>query len=247
MAGFQLACGIVIAILSVLGNAVAVRGIQTGVNPRTGERPFRQEFSIFRNSGPAFDLYILSLQKFQQCNQTILLSYFEIAGWQTGSVSNLVVAHSRQQVIWSNAQQIAATYPRSQRTRYRDAARTLRVPYWDWSTTPMMPAEVSQPFIQINAPNGNTEVINPLYNYTFHPLPSSSDFPPQIRESAYQLLTQQPNYGPFSNTAYSDGRGARYNSIENLHNGVHMFVGNGGHMSVIPYSSFDPIFWLHHA
>lgn len=60
----------------------------------------------------------------------------------------------------------------------------------------------------------------------------------------YQLLTQQPNYGPFSNTAYSN---QTFNSLENMHNGIHGFVGNGGHMSDIPYAAFDPIFWLHHA
>lgn len=63
----------------------------------------------------------------------------------------------------------------------------------------------------------------------------------------YQLLAQQPNYGPFSNTAYSNGSGQVYNSLENMHNAIHGLVGNGGHMGDIPYSGFDPIFWLHHA
>lgn len=174
-----------------------------------------------------------------------------------------------------------------------------------------MPPEVSQPTIFINAPNGALSVRNPLYNYAFHPQPSSSDFPPiggsvrsinyrsvrttpvanrhhSIRFMApqsthstilydtqtltgkvsrtwstssckptphrewllgtamtwvtdvtrfhtltYQLITQQPDYGPFSNVGYSDSRGGRYNSIENMHNGIHMLVGNGGHMSNI--------------
>ncbi|KAI4105868.1 MAG: hypothetical protein L6R37_002514 [Teloschistes peruensis] len=137
-----------------------------------------------------------------------------------------------------------------------------------------MPPEVSQPTIFINAPNGTSEVRNPLYTYAFHPLPSSPDFPPlggsnygtsintfrntvrypdangqsqpdlvnkQLQANAasfhtltYQLITQQPDYAPFSNVGYSDSRGGRYNSIENMHNGIHMFVGNGGHMSNIP-------------
>ena len=63
----------------------------------------------------------------------------------------------------------------------------------------------------------------------------------------YQLLSSQPNYGPFSNTAWSDNTGATYDSIENLHNAIHGLVGNGGHMGVVPYAAFDPIFWLHHA
>ncbi|KAL8919178.1 MAG: hypothetical protein Q9208_006938 [Pyrenodesmia sp. 3 TL-2023] len=69
---------------------------------------------------------------------------------------------------------------------------------------------------------------------------------PALHDLTYQLITQQSQYGPFSNIGYSDERGGHYNSIENMHNGIHMLVGNGGHMSNIPYSSFDPIFWLHH-
>lgn len=32
-----------------------------------------------------------------------------------------------------------------------------------------------------------------------------------------------------------------------MHNAIHSLVGQGGHMSTISYSAFDPIFWLHHA
>ncbi|KAL9609507.1 MAG: hypothetical protein Q9167_005724 [Letrouitia subvulpina] len=68
-----------------------------------------------------------------------------------------------------------------------------------------------------------------------------------LHSSTYQLITQQSNYAPFSNTGYTDARGNHYNSIENMHNAIHSLVGNGGHMAVVPYSAFDPIFWLHHA
>ncbi|KAF3933028.1 Tyrosinase [Dactylellina cionopaga] len=42
-----------------------------------------------------------------------------------------------------------------------------------------------------------------------------------------------------------------YNSfssdLESIHNDVHSEIGgNGGHMSYLTYSAFDPIFWLHH-
>lgn len=67
-----------------------------------------------------------------------------------------------------------------------------------------------------------------------------------FHSSIYQLITQQSNYAVFSNTGSSDGRGNRYNSIENMHNAIHLLVGNGGHMADVPYSAFDPIFWLHH-
>ncbi|KAL8988921.1 MAG: hypothetical protein Q9177_002084 [Variospora cf. flavescens] len=329
MATIRLACGLIIVALAVLGNAIAVRGIQAGVDPRTGRRPFRQEFSTFKNSGPAFDLYILALQRFQQRDQTNPLSYFGVAGISPESeaysyttltllegihgvpfqpwdgvdggnkagycphASTLFPTWHRpyialyEQAIWNYARQIAESYPVSRRAVYREAAWTLRIPYWDWSISPTMPPEVNAPTIYINGPTGILNAINPLYNYTFHPQPSDADFPPSVGSSGgppvssyhstvrypsaagqsqpdranmqlqangealhtltYQLITQQSQYGPFSNMGFSDERGGHYNSIENMHNGIHMLVGNGGHMSNIPYSSFDPIFWLHHA
>ena len=68
-----------------------------------------------------------------------------------------------------------------------------------------------------------------------------------IHDSTYQLLADQSDYAPFSNTGFTDTRGASYNSLENVHNAIHALVGNGGHMSFVPYAGFDPIFWLHHA
>lgn len=158
---------------------------------------------------------------------------------------------------------------------------TFRIPYWDWAYNATMPDVVNQPYVSINTPQGFMNVVNPLYNYTFHPQPSASDFPPatslakyhstvrypdanghsqpaksnaQLQANAqplhdltYQLIAEQSNYAPFSNAAYSDGRGNSYNSIENMHNAIHSLVGQTGHMAIISYSSFDPIFWLHHA
>ena len=69
----------------------------------------------------------------------------------------------------------------------------------------------------------------------------------RLHDGTYQLLSSEPNYAIFSNTAYTDDDVSGHQNIENLHNGIHAFVGGtGGHMSSIPFSSFDPIFWLHH-
>ena len=32
-----------------------------------------------------------------------------------------------------------------------------------------------------------------------------------------------------------------------MHNAIHAFVGGSGHMAIVPFSAFDPVFWLHHA
>ena len=69
----------------------------------------------------------------------------------------------------------------------------------------------------------------------------------RIRATIYNLLTQVQTYAAFSNTGFNDGRSNSYNSLENLHNAIHILVGgNYGHMQYIALSSFDPVFFLHH-
>ncbi|KAL8745329.1 MAG: hypothetical protein Q9184_007889 [Pyrenodesmia sp. 2 TL-2023] len=60
------------------------------------------------------------------------------------------------------------------------------------------------------------------------------------------LLQAYPSFANFSNSAWTpDSPG--YDSLESLHNQIHGLIGNGGHMSIIDYAGFDPLFWLHHA
>ena len=61
-------------------SSIAVNGTQGGVDEVSGFRPFRFEISSFQSMGPAWDLYILSLQEFMQKNQSDPLSYYQIAG-----------------------------------------------------------------------------------------------------------------------------------------------------------------------
>ena len=80
MASFNLIVIAIAVFLASLANAVAITGSQGGVNDVTGQRPSRQDITMFKDSGPAFDLYILSLQRFQQQNQSTLSSYYQVAG-----------------------------------------------------------------------------------------------------------------------------------------------------------------------
>lgn len=63
-----------------------------------------------------------------------------------------------------------------------------------------------------------------------------------IHTLTYQILTSENNY-----TMMASAEIGSYNSIENLHNGIHQWVGGSGHMALIPWSSYDPLFWFHHA
>ena len=68
-------------------------------------------------------------------------------------------------------------YPASLKTKYQAAAANLRMPYWDWALNTTMPDVANQPLINVTTPTGSDTIANPLYNYTFHPLPSPPDFP----------------------------------------------------------------------
>lgn len=78
-----------------------------------------------------------------------------------------------------------------------------------------------------------------------------------LSERLYILFSNYPDYMAFS---HNNGRPitnrTSYESLESLHDSVHTLAGGGGlgapnvqggHMSYIPYSAFDPIFFLHHA
>ena len=110
MVSFNLITIVIVICLASLSNAVAVTGPQGGVNTATGERPFRQEFSTFKNSGPAFDLYILSLQQLQKQNQSAPLSYYQVAGsapllaCNAWLLANDQGIHGRPYVAWDGVQ-----------------------------------------------------------------------------------------------------------------------------------------------
>ncbi|CRG91699.1 hypothetical protein PISL3812_08750 [Talaromyces islandicus] len=283
----------------------AITGVSGGVNSETGERPARLDMRSLQSAGPAFDLFVQALSQFQSDDQSDLISYYEVAGihgypyrswdnvegtYQTGYCTHGSVIFPTwhrpylalfEQRIWSYAQDIAKSYPDSQRQSYVDAAKTLRIPYWDWAVNPNLPESTTYQKITVNTPTGQQSFDNPLYSYKFHPLPVGTDIPSNdplakytetvrspdpstgqsridnvnsgmssnsawLKSSTYQLLSSEKNYTVFSNNVLQD-RGANYNNLEAIHDGVHALVGDGGHMTYFSMAAFDPIFWMHHA
>jgi tyrosinase len=186
-----------------------------------------------------------------------------------------------EQIIQELAREIARQYPQGSRTRYESAAESLRVPYWDWASSPILPSILSQRTILINTPNGVRSLANPLANYVFHPIPSGNEFPQDfplsraprtqrtpdtngndqvaainaamhangetLTDKVYYLVARQVDYAPFSNTGFpAEKRNGSFDSLESIHNQLHGLVGGNGHMAYVPFSTFDPLFWLHH-
>ncbi|KAB5551230.1 hypothetical protein GE09DRAFT_1223030 [Coniochaeta sp. 2T2.1] len=70
-----------------------------------------------------------------------------------------------------------------------------------------------------------------------------------LQQRVYNLLSNYPNYTEFSNEGWiPDQSNKSYDSIESVHDVIHNIAGGvEGHMAYIPFSAFDPIFFLHHA
>lgn len=62
----------------------------------------------------------------------------------------------------------------------------------------------------------------------------------QLRDSTFDLLAFNNDWKTFSNHTSSG------NSLESIHDQVHVLIGGNGHMSNVPMAGFDPIFFLHH-
>lgn len=89
----------------------------------------------------------------------------------------LTVSTSTQNILYSKIQDIASLWPDVEdRTRYQAAASNFRIPYWDWATNPpagesVLPRSIGgSAFVDVNGPNGEQRIANPLYSYEFKPL-----------------------------------------------------------------------------
>lgn len=68
----------------------------------------------------------------------------------------------------------------------------------------------------------------------------------QNQQRLYNLFSSYDNYTIFSNEGWAADT-SKYDSLEALHDNVHaMLGGTDGHMTIVPFSAFDPLFFLHH-
>ena len=69
-----------------------------------------------------------------------------------------------------------------------------------------------------------------------------------LTERVLWILNAYTNYGAMCCNLFkgSESGWNNWGSLEDVHNAVHNYVGNEGHMGSIDVSAFDPVFWLHH-
>lgn len=66
------------------------------------------------------------------------------------------------------------------------------------------------------------------------------------QQRLYNLFSSYDNYTIVSNEGWAEDT-SQYDSFESLHDNIHAMLGGfDGHMSIVPFSGFDPLFFLHH-
>jgi tyrosinase len=238
-------------------DAFTVTGVTTG-----GTQPRYELRALEANHPQMWNLFLQAMEAFQGEGQGKQTSYYQIAGihgapytsWdgvrQTGSgggycphSSNLFGPWHRpylaafEQRIAAHARSIAERFPPRQRAAYRQAARNMRLPYWDWAQNGarVMPKSMVSQGIRVTRPNGNRVTIrNPLSRYHFHPLnsgalifaptnsyhetkraPQGGGPNPQSNNAAVEntFRSQRPNMRQSLYALYAQG--GRYNQISN--------------------------------
>lgn len=70
---------------------------------------------------------------------------------------------------------------------------------------------------------------------------------PEIQQRLFILFSSYKDYNAFSSKAWAASQDlSTWDSIEAVHDIVHIYGGLKGHMTYVPLSSFDPLFLLHH-
>ena len=71
---------------------------------------------------------------------------------------------------------------------------------------------------------------------------------PDLQERLFIIFSSYSNWNEFSNKAWAVVQNdSNLDSIEAIHDTVHIYGGSGGHMTYVPLSSFDALFFMHHA
>ncbi|KAF8990391.1 tyrosinase [Cyathus striatus] len=116
------------------------------------------------------------------------------------------------------------------RYRFHPIDQSFPTPYSGWQTT------LRQPNNKSSSATDNVKRLRSILR----------NAQSNITSSTYNMLTRVHTWPAFSNHTVGDG-GSTSNSLEAIHDGVHVNVGGRGHMGDPSVAGFDPIFFLHHA
>ncbi|KAK8056801.1 hypothetical protein PG993_002028 [Apiospora rasikravindrae] len=175
--------------------------------------------------------------RFQQAAQTFRMPYWDWAAMPPSNQSLLPFSVGGEPDITAdgpNGPQLIANPLFTFTFKPLDPSVFPEFPFFEWNDTKRAPTPSSSP----NAISNNSDVARMLDAGL-----------PQYQTRLYNLFANNGNYSTWSNEAWiPDASNHSYDSIESLHDTIHLATGgDSGHMAIIAYSAFDPIFFLHHA
>ncbi|KAK8139858.1 hypothetical protein PG984_000981 [Apiospora sp. TS-2023a] len=175
--------------------------------------------------------------RFQQAAQTFRMPYWDWAIMPPNNQSVLPLSIGGEPDIVAdgpNGPQLIANPLFAFTFKPLNPSAFPEYPFFKWNETKRAPTPSDSP----RAISNNSEVARMLDAGLS-----------QYQTRLYNLFANNGNYSTWSNEAWiPDPTNTSYDSIESLHDTIHLAAGgNSGHMAIIAYSAFDPIFFLHHA
>ncbi|KAF7358740.1 Tyrosinase [Mycena sanguinolenta] len=170
--------------------------------------------------------YTVDAARFQQAALVLRQPYWD---WASNSVPPPeVISLDKVSIIAANGQTVQVANP-LRRYTFHPIDPSFPSPYSSWKTTLRQP--------DTTAPNATDDVT--MLTRVLQSVQS------QLKSKTYNLLTRVTTWPAFSNHTPGDG-GSTSNSLEAIHDGIHVDVGGNGQMSDPSVAGFDPIFFLHH-
>ncbi|KAF8202684.1 tyrosinase [Mycena galopus ATCC 62051] len=171
--------------------------------------------------------YTVDQARFQQAALALRQPYWD---WASNAVPPPeVISLDQVSIIAPNGQTIQVPNP-LRRYTFHPIDPSFPDPYSSWKTTLRQPDSTG--------PDA-TDDIDVLTS-------TLKSVQRQLTSKTYNLLTRVHTWPAFSNHTPGDG-GSSSNSLEAIHDGIHVDVGGNGQMSDPSVAAFDPIFFLHHA
>ncbi|KAH8159805.1 hypothetical protein CIB48_g8448 [Xylaria polymorpha] len=156
-----------------------ITGIKEGLGPN-GKVPVRREIDDLSTSKDPTDkiqfiLYLLALKGLQDVDPADRDSYFQIAGihgypyspWDEPSTTQKEIGRKGycQRLYEIMVNEVIPRYP-AYKDKYLEAARTWRLPFWDWAKNPRIPEMARYKTIGITfGGEPKVEIANPLYQF----------------------------------------------------------------------------------
>ncbi|KAK6865875.1 tyrosinase [Apiospora arundinis] len=175
--------------------------------------------------------------RFQEAAQTFRMPYWDWAAMPPNNQSVLPFSVGGEPDIMAdgpNGLQLIANPLFTYTFKPLDPSIFPDFPFFEWNNTKRAPTPPNSP----DAISNNSDVARRLDAGLR-----------QYQTRLYNLFVNNGNYSTWSNEAWiTDPGNSSYDSIESLHDTIHLAAGgDSGHMAIIAYSAFDPIFFLHHA